>query len=1051
MRSNPRKSSRRNRRQSRNFSLLVLFALALIVLILVSPNEPTKSALNVNAQGQVVSIYDGLVISELMSANASAYPDENGNFVDWLELWNAGDTSIDLKNITLSNRPDKAKFIFPTHVLAPSERVIVFCDNLNANDEGRPYHAKFKLSSIGTELYMFDTNGHVLRDLAVPTLNSNESYALMADGSYTKVDYYTPGFENTPEGHENYLSQYGVAIGDIVINELMPAPRSGLRDEDGDLSDWIELHNRSNTDYPLDNLALSDNPDRPVKWVFPQGSFIPANGYYLVFASGKDRVSAQGFPHSNFSLSAEGETVTLSTRQGQLVDRVQYSLVQADRSWGRDPQGDTWQEFDLGTPGAPNNEAGAAQADRFLRSLNKTGVFISEVMSSNESYPAVADAEAGDWVELYNSSDQPLDLSGYGLSDSLSWPRKWRFPQGVSIYPGEYKMVLLDKSESPGTNAAALHANFALTRMGGEVMTFSDAQGQILDRVMLKEIPLDISYGRTLDRDGFFYYDSPSPGQANSTGFAGFAARPVLSQQGGLYKENVMLSITADADAQIRYTTDGSIPTLEGGHAYTGPIEISATTALRARAFIPGMQPSQTITASYIMKTYFTLPVVSLVIDPWELWNNDTGMFAAGLNEDGSPINLSAYENIPFRKPTPVYRLHGKERRQAYAEMFAQDGSATVFSQGITMGIIGQYSLDMPQKSLKLVAKAGLGERYFNASIFPDRPFDQYKSLVLRVSGNDAVWTRLIDGLQSRLVNQITDTTVINQAWQPVIVYINGQYWGHYNLRERVSRYFVAQHEGIPLEEADNMDIIEAESTTYYGSNKEWKELMSTVKTLDTKNNLADVQFLDDHIDIDNLMDYMIFQMFFANTDSGNIRAYKVPGGKWRWILFDMDYGLFAGANNGVRNMLNPKGHGAQDDLDNTLFIKLLENDQLRDTFLRRFGEIFQYFTSDKMLEQLDINYNIIKPEMRLHWDRWAAQNLKNIAADQPQTPDGAMRYWEQRIERLRNVIRKRPTHCWVQVKDWFKLSDQQMMEYFGPKPAFPLETILDNNDKAIQ
>ena len=101
-------------------------------------------------------------------------------------------------------------------------------------------------------------------------------------------------------------------------------------------------------------------------------------------------------------------------------------------------------------------------------------------------------------------------------------------------------------------------------------------------------------------------------------------------------------------------------------------------------------------------------------------------------------------------------------------------------------------------------------------------------------------------------------------------------------------------------------------------------------------------------------------------------------------------------------------------------------------------------------MEQLDICYGILKPEMRLHWDRWAAQNLKNIASDQPNTPDGAMRYWEQRIERLRNVIRKRPRHAWVQMQEWFKLTDQQMTEYCGPKPAFPPEAELNSDDKKI-
>ena len=155
--------------------------------------------------------------------------------------------------------------------------------------------------------------------------------------------------------------------------------------------------------------------------------------------------------------------------------------------------------------------------------------------------------------------------------------------------------------------------------------------------------------------------------------------------------------------------------------------------------------------------------------------------------------------------------------------MFSIDGSHTYFSQGVTFGLIGQYSLDMPQKSFKVTARARYGDKYFRAALFEDRPFEEYKSFVLRVSGNDCVWTRMADGIQSRLVDKIADTTVVHQAWRPVIVYLNGQYWGHYNLRERVSRYFVAQHEGMTLEEADSITILEANSKAYYGSNAEYK------------------------------------------------------------------------------------------------------------------------------------------------------------------------------------------------------------------------------------
>ena len=194
---------------------------------------------------------------------------------------------------------------------------------------------------------------------------------------------------------------------------------------------------------------------------------------------------------------------------------------------------------------------------------------------------------------------------------------------------------------------------------------------------------------------------------------------------------------------------------------------------------------------------------------------------------------------------------------------------------------------------------------------------------------------------------------------------------------------------------------------------------------------------------MDNYFDYQILEAFFANTDVGNIRYYKVPGGKWRWIMYDMDYGLFNSAANGVSATLHPKGAGDRRIFDNTLILKLLENAQMRDKYLRRFGEIFQFFTTDVMLAQIQECYDILEPEMTMHFAQWAAHNLKSIDVDQPQTIDGCLRYWNARVDRMRNVVRKRPTICWDQVKDWFKLSDAQMIEYFGKRPDFPPGTIM--------
>ncbi len=1031
---------KRRRRADKRIPALIFFFAFVIIAVLLAPKTPVQQAFN--ADGTSGGAYKGLVISEVMASNSSALPDDHGAFTDWVEIANISDKPINLEGVTMSDRSDKAIFLFPEHILQPGEKVLVFCDGVNQNtlDNGA-YHAKFKLSSIGESVFIFNPTGYVIDSVEFPTLNMNEVYARMEDGTFTLTDQYSPGFDNTEDGHIAYLATHTIEANALRINEVMAAPRSGLRDENGELQDWIELYNASSERIYLKNYALSDNEDNMLKWIFPENAYIEPGQYYIVFCSGLDLDGAQtGYPHTNFGLSAEGETITLSNVLGQLVDRVKYENLSVDCSYGRDDKNNTWKVYTLATPGVANDDNGIARADDYLRALNNSRVYISEVMSSNDYVVAVYGEENTDWVEIFNAGTEPVNMSGWGLSDNINWPRKWQFPEGTTIFPGEYKIVLLDGSVKAGDDASRLHSSIKLARAGGETLTLSDSSGYVLDKLYLPEIPTDYSYGRTWGMGGFFYYDGPTPGAANTVGFRGFTQAPSFVTASGLYSTDVQVEIIVPLGTTVRYTLDGSVPTLTNSIEYTGPFTIQDTAAVRARAFGEDLQPSSVISATYVLKTFYSMPVVCLITDPDGLWNEQTGIFSAG-----EGIDVRQYERITFKNPTPLYRTQKEAgvRVDAYAEMFNNETGETVFSQGVEFGLIGQYSLDMPQKSLKVVAKARYGSKYINGKLFDDREFTQYRAFVLRNSGNDCVWTRMVDGVQSRLVDKI-DTTVIHQAWRPVIVYINGRYWGHYNLRERVGEHFVAQHEGLTLEDAASIDVLESNGTASTqvnnGSNAEWKEFISTVKTLDPARKPEDLQYILDRVDVDNYFDYVIFEVYFANTDTGNIRYYKVPGGKWRWILYDMDYGLFNSSANGISNYLNPNGHGANNAIDNTLIRKLLENDEMLDKFLKRFGEIYKTLTTDVMLNEINACYAILEPEMNMHFARWAESNLKSIDVDQPQSKDGALRYWNTRVERLRNVVRKRPAFCWRQVQDWFKLSDAEMEAYFGPLPLLSEE-----------
>jgi len=1042
-RSASRATKLRRRRKRINLLILAGFAAAVVLIVLITPREPLQRAVYSIATedgragngARLVTRYEGLVLSEIMPSNRSAVTDENGEYPDWVEIWNSSDHAMDLKGVGLSDRSDSIRFLFPGMTLPADGRVVVFCSNSNQTAPDLPYHAKFKLSSVGETVYLYDPNAYLIDSCKYPIMASDESWAL-TDGGYRTVDYFSPGYENTPEGHQAYRESIMVSMGTLVINEVMADALTGLRDEDDELSDWVEIYNTSGTAVSLDNYALSDNEGKPLKWRFPKGANIPAHGYYVVFCSGKDRVDAStGVPHTNFRISAEMETIILTDSRGRVVDRVMIDNLPEDCSYGRNDQGGM-QVFQTATPGLPNNLQGFYEMDRNLRALNKTGVFISEVLASNDAVDTYPGTGYSDWIELYNSSGETVDLSGYGLSDRLTRGRKWQFPQGTRIGSGEYKVILCDGTRG-STDVGVLRASIKINRTACETLVLTDPGGRILDKMILPVQRTDVSYGRTLGMSGFFYYETPTPFRMNGEGFTGYAAEPSFTVAPGLYYSTQYVEIAVPEGTQVYYTTDGSDP-ITSSTPYNGErLELNFTTVLRARAFAadPGLKGSDIVTSTFFINAFHTLPVFSLATDPRNLWDPATGMLA-----DGN-ILKEAPGKLPFKNSTYRAVKDSGARFPVHVEMYGTDGTQ-ILSQGAQFSLMGDFSLDMPQKSMKFRAKSLYGKKTFPAALFPDREYTEYKSFVLRNSGNDSMWTRLQDGFESRLLDAY-GAKVIRQAWRPVAVYLNGVYWGHMNLRERVDKFFVAQHEGLTFDDADRFDILQASGSVKYGSNKEYKAMVKKIKNGDPANNEADLQYILDNVDVDNLFEYLALEMFVGNSDIGNTRYYRLkgPDSKWRWIWYDADYGLFMSNFDSPKSYTKAKGMGQQN-IDNTIFRKLLSVPEYKDRFLRKLGDVFQFMTTERMLKILQPRVEEITPEMELHWARWGEENDRMVLSDVPVTVDGAYRYWEKRVERLRNVCRKRPTYLWEMVQKAFNLTDAQTVEYLGDKPEMPADAV---------
>ncbi|MBR6954053.1 MAG: lamin tail domain-containing protein [Clostridia bacterium] len=1040
----------RRRNKARIVVSIFAFAAALALLLLITPRGQTRAQHTIasedgtleNEEGVVAThAYSGLRISEVMPSNHTAVPDENGKFADWVEIWNASTEVRSLSGIGLSDRGDSIRFLFPDISLPPDGRVVVYCDNTNQVESGKPFHAKFKLSSVGEKVYLYDPNAYVIDSVSYGILGSDTSWSLLPDGQWAEVPYFSPGYENTQTGHAAYRTDTMVTDGALIINEVCADPKSGLTDQDGEFVDWVELYNTTDRDISLDLYALSDKENRPLRWRFPDGAVVPARGYYLVFCSGKNRRDdPTDIPHTDFRLSAEHDTLVLSDSRGRIVDRTIIDNLPEDASWARDPNG-IFSVHPMTTPGRDNADVGGADTD--LRRRNISGVYITEVMASNDSVKTLDDTTFVDWIELYNAGTEQMNLSGYGLSDNIGRPRRWQFPAGTVINPGTYLIVHCDGNEAAST-AQQPHTSFRIVRAGGETVCLSDPQGKVLDKMILPTVPTNISYGRTAGISGFFYYDTPTPGAANAGGFKGYAEPPEFTVAPGLHYGTVQTGFTIPEGTTVFYTTDGSVPTRDSAR-YGGEIlELNFTGILRARAFSDDelIYPSTITSGSFLVNTYHNLPVFSLITDPQGLWNETDGMLVTGSNVVKEPGKL------PFKNT--IYRQFGKTlNREVHVEYYQLDGTQ-VLNQDSSFRLMGDYSLDMPQKSMKFRAKSLYGAKTFSAALFEDRPYTEYKSIVLRNSGNDCMWTRLQDGFQSRLLDAYQasatyseDTIpVIHQAWKPVVVYINGVYWGHMNLRERVDRFFVAQHEGLALSDADKMVILQGSGTVKVGvrsDRKEWQAFLQKVKKSNPAKNQEDLQYILDNVDVDNLFEYMAFEMFVGNSDIGNTRYYrlKTPGSKWRWILYDVDYGLYDSGFNSPKSYTKTQGMG-QMKIDNTVFRALLSVPEYKDKFLRKMADVYYFLSTDKMLEILEPLVAQIEPEMGMHWARWGELNDPYVISEVPTTADGAYRYWEKRVERLRNVCRKRPRLLWGFIKDAFGLSNLQMLEYFGPQPEFP-------------
>lgn len=935
----------------------------------------------------------GLIISEVMSKNLGSLRAPDGSTPDWIELHNPSGRTIGLEGYMLSEDPRQPdKYVFAGGLIEPGGYLLLYATGKKAGSAGALY-LPFRLSGAGEALTLISPEGKVTDQFTVAPLPADVSYGRAGpdvgrDSDKVYFGVPTPGRANGADGKPTAAAAIVPTADTLLINEYCTS-NSIYYDETGDTPDWVELYNSGKKPLDLSGCALSDDPSRLDKWRFPEVTLEP-NGYLLLFMSGKTTAKAdeakppgEGPLHVDFRLSAKDTRLIVTDRDGRTMAMAAIEDLPDNVSRGLVPdKPDTWGYFPRPTPGAVNASKSFETLAEAESPASKE-ILVSEVCARDGASAAGA---GGDWVELYNSTDRRIDLAGYGLSDASDKP---------------FRMKLADVSIAPKGTVVIAPKAFSISARGETIM-LTDPSGMVEDSFSSGHLRAGGSSGRQIGAgtEGSLervFFTEPTRGKANTArAYRGYTAIPAITVEGtggavvdGLYITSpVSVSIrAAEPDAEIRYTLDGAAPTKTSA-VYEGPIRIDSSSVVRAVAIRPGYLASDPVSRTLLKETPHSLPVVSLSGSPSGL-----------IGSKGVLRNAASYAEVPVE--FEFYEKNGQ---------LGIDAAAGV-------ELLGSFSRKEAQRSLEIKFRSAYGQDEVTYPFFEGNDVTTFRRLVLRTSGQDWKWTKVRDAFMTRVMQgQVAvDTMDVRNC----VVYVNGQYWGLYEIREKLDQHYVASHHGV---DPDNVDVIKGEGIRVAGDAKDMKALIAYAKSHDMRDPAA-YKYVTDRIDEDSLMDFVIVYSFFNNTDSGNKKWWRVrgEGGQYRWMAFDFDWGLYPSTykwNCLKGDMLNPGGHGVRDMFSTALQVRLMQNPGFRDKFIRRYAKhLNTTFETDRMLGIYDESVEIIDAEMPRQIERWGAPSSTTA--------------WNESVARLRRITsEKRALQIAILQQD-FGLTQAQMKELF--------------------
>ncbi|HUH73058.1 MAG TPA: CotH kinase family protein [Chitinophagales bacterium] len=705
-------------------------------------------------------------------------------------------------------------------------------------------------------------------------------------------------------------------------------------------------------------------------------------------------------------------------------------------------------------------------------------LFINEVVASNFiSYYDPYTKDYPDWIEIYNPNGDNIQLGNYFLTDDINDLTKFKIGvRSINIISNK-GFVVYSANNVIGYSGRDL--NFSLSKYGGSVLLVGKNGKTIIDSLTYGNLEADISYGRELDGSNTFVnFKTTTPGESNSKSipYGEKSENPVFSVIGGKYDQPFALGINASSpNAKIYYTIDGSDPNPDnlGGFVYEYKIDyqyrgagfigdsyfrpyrsylflesidlgrymdklfwISDITAsyqtsiirqkrppavtVRALVIEEGKEPSDIISNTYFFSNddpvKDELPIISLTLNENQLKGFYEGIGVPGVDYETwrytSPILTNMFSPANYRRSGRPAEIPSN------IEVF--ENGKQVLNQSVGLRIHGGGTRSAPHKSFRIYARNFYGKDVMTYPFFKNLPYEDFQRLILRNSGNDFSGTFFKDAFIQRLMKF---NNVDYQEYTPYNIYINGEYWGLLNARERIDiKYFQRKY---GFNESD-IDFLENNKRVIEGDTLHYASFLRNLSNIDLTSEES-YNYVDTIIDIDNYIDYQSSKIYVGVIDwpHNNVRywRYKINqykpkspyglDGRWRWVNIDNDSGLNKGEEdlNSFDWALSPTGNDRGENAT-FLFRSLIENPKFKIQFLTRFSDLLNTaFLPKRVIGEISYYKNLLEHDMINYLNRWNI-NSRDI------------NIWYNKVKVLEDFATVRPNNCINHMRKTFNLGE---------------------------